>query len=148
MEYVTRHLFLPQHWVASTAYTTDDYCNANGNCYKCSSAGTSSATTAPTGQTTGITDGTAKWDYYNTPIEALLADTDLCLFDYDIVELGVKAKYIKEHGGQWKPVEMEYKRAVEEAVNRTRVPHVGSFSRRGRQRGGWSYRIPYKSWDI
>lgn len=53
-------------WVAATAYALADYAiptTANGHYYKCTTAGTSHATTEPTWPTDGstVTDGTAVW---------------------------------------------------------------------------------------
>lgn len=49
------------NWIASQAAVLGQYCLANGNTYKCTTAGTSS-TTAPSGTTT-FTDGTVTWTY-------------------------------------------------------------------------------------
>lgn len=48
-------------WIASQAVVLGQWCTANGNTYKCTTAGTSSTTT-PSGTTT-FTDGTAVWTY-------------------------------------------------------------------------------------
>jgi hypothetical protein len=51
-------------WASSTAYTLGQF-RANGaNVYKCATAGTSAGSGGPTGTGTGITDGTAVWDWY------------------------------------------------------------------------------------
>lgn len=145
MEYVTRHLFLPKHYALSTAYAQNTLVNVSGNIYKCATAITASDT-VPTGTSTAIEDDDGTWDWYNTPIEALQADTDLCLFDYDIVELGVKEKYLKEMGGSGYAVaNADYKRAVEDNVNRNRGVHIGSFYRTRSLPGP---QIPYKSWSV
>lgn len=49
------------NWIASQAVALGQYCYANSNTYKCTTAGTSS-TTAPSGTTT-FTDGTVTWTY-------------------------------------------------------------------------------------
>jgi hypothetical protein len=57
---------LPQGpaWATITGYSavTPDYVTHAGNVYVCSQTGTSGAT-GPTGTGTGITDGSAKWDF-------------------------------------------------------------------------------------
>lgn len=51
-------------WQASTAVSVGDYfTNDSGKLYVCSSAGTTASSGGPTGTSTGITDGTAEWDY-------------------------------------------------------------------------------------
>jgi hypothetical protein len=65
-------------WVGNTAYTTGLY-RANGvNIYKCVTGGTSAASGGPTGTGTGITDGTAEWDWY------CLADADIQMDNLEI----------------------------------------------------------------
>ena len=49
------------NWLASQPVVLGQYCYANGNTYKCTTAGTSSTVT-PSGTTT-FTDGTAVWTY-------------------------------------------------------------------------------------
>jgi hypothetical protein len=49
------------NWIASQAAVLGQYCYANGNTYRCTTAGTS-GTTAPSGTTT-FTDGTVTWTY-------------------------------------------------------------------------------------
>lgn len=52
-------------WTASTAYELGDIVsNDSGKLYRCVSAGTSASSGGPTGTSTGITDGTATWDYW------------------------------------------------------------------------------------
>ncbi|HWI49885.1 MAG TPA: hypothetical protein VNU45_16860 [Rummeliibacillus sp.] len=53
-------------WTATTAYTVGTIVHtAAGNIYSCITAGTSGST-APTGTTTNVTDGTAHWEYMGT----------------------------------------------------------------------------------
>lgn len=53
-----------QAWSASTYYPLGSWViNDSGKNYKCTSAGTSAGSGGPTGTGTGITDGTASWDY-------------------------------------------------------------------------------------
>lgn len=51
-------------WAASHAYSTGDrITNDSGKVYYCATAGTSASSGGPTGTGTGITDGTAVWNY-------------------------------------------------------------------------------------
>ncbi len=51
-------------WTVSTAFALNALMTANGNLYKCTTAGTTAATgTGPAGTGTGIADGTAVWAY-------------------------------------------------------------------------------------
>jgi hypothetical protein len=61
-------------WATSTAYALNALVAANGNIYKCTTAGTSAASgTGPTGTGSGIVDGTAQWAYQTTASVALVA---------------------------------------------------------------------------
>jgi len=59
---VTVHA-VAQPWVASTAYIVGQKVKNNSNVYECSTAGTSAGSGGPSGTSTDITDGNAKWDY-------------------------------------------------------------------------------------
>lgn len=53
-----------QNWGASTTYALNQQViNDTGKVYKCTTAGTSAGSGGPTGTSTGITDGSAVWDY-------------------------------------------------------------------------------------
>jgi hypothetical protein len=61
-------------WAQSTAYAVNAYAQANGNLYKCTTAGTSAASGAgPAATTAGIADGSAVWAYQSTASVALVA---------------------------------------------------------------------------
>jgi hypothetical protein len=51
-------------WTVSTAWQLNETCLNNGKYYNCTTAGTSAASgTGPTGTGSGISDGTAVWEY-------------------------------------------------------------------------------------
>jgi lysophospholipase L1-like esterase len=50
-------------WVASNSYALGSVVDNGGKSYYCTQAGTSASSGGPTGTSTGITDGTAKWNY-------------------------------------------------------------------------------------
>jgi hypothetical protein len=143
--YLSRNLFMPKHWLPSTVYTSGTYVNANGNIYLCDTNGTSHASTAPTGQTQNISDGTTRWDYVSDPYETIIADTDLCLFDPDLVKLGLRAKWNEEHGGEYEMAKFEYETKISQAVSRMKGSSVGSLIRVSNNP---RYRIPSRSWSI
>lgn len=99
-EFITAHLYVPAtNWNASTAYTLNAYVNVNGQIYQVATAGTT-GTTPPSGRSDGQTDGGVTWNHIDTPYETIKADTDLCIFDADLVALGVISKYIKNAKGE------------------------------------------------
>lgn len=50
-------------WASLTGYSEGDQVTANNNVYTCITAGTSAATTGPTGSAPSITDGGVVWEY-------------------------------------------------------------------------------------
>jgi hypothetical protein len=50
-------------WAASTAYTAGDRRKNGANVYLCATSGTSASSGGPTGTGSGISDGTATWNY-------------------------------------------------------------------------------------
>ncbi len=69
-------------WADTTAYVADDVVENSAagapgtNIYVCTGAGTSAGSGGPTGDTSGITDGSVTWDYVGPGAEAvLLTDT-------------------------------------------------------------------------
>lgn len=144
MEYISRNLFLPKHWAASTVYGAGVYVNVSGNIYYTSAGGTSS-TTAPTATSGSITDGTVTWTYYSSPYETILADTDLVIFDDDIVKLGLRAKYIEEKGGDYALARDEFQRKLDIAKARFPTSQIGSMAD---SRQIATYRLPSRSWSF
>jgi len=147
-EYLTSSLFVPQDWAPSTAYTTTnpDWVHSNGNWYVCVTNGTSSATTAPSSTASGaITDGTAEWNYHDDTYHNPQADSDTPLFDSDLVELGLKAKFLQHKGGDFAMFEDEFQRRIDQAVHRYKGSFVGNM---GLSYTGPRYHIPYRSWSI
>jgi hypothetical protein len=69
-------------WAASTAYTVGTYRTNGANLYIVTVSGTSAASGGPTGTTTGIDDGTVKWDYVNVaPAAAPTSSTNVIIMD-------------------------------------------------------------------
>lgn len=67
---------LSQAWAASTAYALTQQVSLGGRVYKCVTAGTSAGSGGPTGTGTGITDGTAVWDYVGV-VDIVLDNTNV-----------------------------------------------------------------------
>lgn len=130
-EYLSSNLFMPKNWLPSTAYTSGTYVNANGNIYLCDTNGTSDTTTAPSAVTANIVDGTTGWDYVSTAYETVLADTDFCIFDDELVKIGVKAFWLDEKGEEGARAMQEYQSKKSRAMMRLKGSRIGSFTRVG-----------------
>lgn len=64
-------------WVGSTAYTVGQRVRNNGNVYICVTAGNSASSGGPTTTGSGITDGTAVWDYVHAYAEVQLDNINI-----------------------------------------------------------------------
>lgn len=142
-DFVTGHLFVPPNWASSTAYVIGDYVNVNGRIYLCDTNGTSGST-PPSGTDDNQSDGTTQWDHYDDPYDTIQDDADYCIFDADLVELGLRAWYAEEQGGAIaQRAEARFLREID--VMRYRFD--GQSSARGDQSsaGGGTMHRPYVS---
>jgi len=79
------------------------------------------------------------------PKETVTADTDLVMFDDDLTTIGLRAKWIKEHGGDYKKDEDDFLARIDRAVCRMKGVRVGNF---GGSDNRPRYVVPFKSWSI
>lgn len=87
----------------------------------------------------------ADWDGDTDLRVTVSADTDLCIFDPDIVRLGVRAKWREDCGGDYAQARADFERAVDAAAARLTGPKVGSFAGK---KNVVRYNLPYKSWSL
>lgn len=147
-EYQSKNLFQPPNWVPSTAYLLNAYVNANGNIYQCTTAGTSSATTAPIGQSlTPQANGTAFFVYRPAAYETIVSDSDNSIFDDDLVQQGFKAYYYEAKSQPQAAAAMnDFRKTIDSARNRFYGSYKGRMSRLGRR--WYSGVSPAGSWDL
>ena len=89
----------------------------------------------------------AAWDGADTTLrETVTADTDLCIFDADLLKLGVRAKFLEDNNGDYAQAKAEFESRIDAAVSRFNGSYVGSMvggrvRRRyqGEKLGGWSF---------
>jgi hypothetical protein len=144
-EYITRSYLLPINWSASTSYGASAYCNASGKIYQKGSGTATSGTVVPSHSTGTGSDGTITWTHISAPYETIVADTDLVVFDDDLVKLGIRAKWIEEKGGDYAQAKAEFDTKVDQAVARYKGSYVGSMCKSAK---GPIYSIPSRSWSI
>lgn len=147
-EYISKNLFLPKDWTPSTAgFTTNVYVNANGNIYICSAITTgTTGTTAPSHTSGTAVDGGVTWQYVSSAYESVIANTDLSLFDDDIMVAGVKWRYLKAKSLDYQEEYAAYATMIDQTEARMKGPFIGSFAGTGQRRrryyvpsGGWSF---------
>jgi len=130
-DFVSAHLFVPPNWAASTAYTSGDYVNLNGRIYLCDTNGTSGST-GPTGTDDDQSDGSTQWDHYDQPYDIINSDSDVCIFDADVVKLGIRAKYFEDRE---KPLANRAMSEYNKAIEKMRYRWEGQTRARGDLRG-------------
>lgn len=146
-DYITSSLFFPPNWTPSeTGITTAKYRNANGNIYKCSAITTgTTSTTAPSHVTGTAVDGGVTWLYYSDAYETIQTESDLSLFDDELMILGVRVFYMeskRKSPGRWAA---EYDAAKKAAKSRFNGSFTGSF---GSECGGPRYSVPDGGWSF
>lgn len=97
--YLSCNWIWPRDWVASTVYSLGDIRSGDGYVYRVTTAGTS-GTTRPSWSTGSDVDGTVTWTVYieNYPsiaTNAALNDSDICLFDMDLMIEGMRWAYFR-----------------------------------------------------
>lgn len=101
---------VPVAWTGETAVGNGSYITANSNLYFCTSVAAPNSlglTTSITGKlapnftSTTEVDGTATWTWQNIVYDTALADSDLCLFDDNIMIAGLKWRFMQARGLQY-----------------------------------------------
>lgn len=111
-EYITKTLFRPKTWVTSTSFAAGSYCSYNGNIYKTTAGGTTGAT-PPTHTTGSASDGTVTWTYQTAYFQTIVADTDECLLDNQVVIDGAIWRFKRERGLFYEELKQEALRTIE-----------------------------------
>lgn len=102
-EYVSRY-WVRQIWQPETAYAIGDVVINGSNVYTADTAGTSDTSGGPTGTSTNIVDGTARWDYTaavagaNGLLEKPSWGGDVILFDRRMMVCGLKFRFLSTKG--------------------------------------------------
>ena len=118
-EYISKTWIRPKVWTVSTVVTLNELISYDNIIYQVTSAGTTSATTAPTHTSGDDTNGTATLTVYTTPLQVFQADTDVSLIDEDVISLGVQYRHLRQkdlHGA--KELEAEFERDLNRAAQR------------------------------
>jgi hypothetical protein len=143
-EYITKTIFLPKFWSASVAFGATTYCSANGNIYYTTAGGTTGAT-IPSHTTGSASDGTVTWVYISAPKETIALDTDLCLFDDDLMVAELKWRYLRAKKKDYQQEYSDAQTLLMGAVARLEGSRVGSFEGKARE---VKYELPDGSWTF
>lgn len=116
-EYITKTMFIPPFWSANTVVAATSYRSASGNIYFTTAGGTTGATN-PTATSSVPVDGTVTWTYITAPYETIITDSDLSLFDDDIMIAGIRYRYQTVKGVDSSQAKAEHDALVDSAVAR------------------------------
>lgn len=111
-------------WTAETSFVFGSFILQSGQYYKCSTPGVQGNNTQITGKTapnwtpTTVPDGTVTWTFISAPYETYLSDTDVCLFDTELMIAGLKWRFLRAKGLQYEDLKAEYEVLKDTAVNR------------------------------
>lgn len=132
-------------WVGQTDYSVGDIRTTGGRYYRCVRAG-KSGITAPTWTATTVSDGTITWTHVQTAYEALVADTDLCLFDDELMILGLQWRFMRARGLDYAAIRADFERAKDQESGRLNAGRV--ISAAGRSSFGVRYPSLPESFDL
>ena len=93
---------------------------------------------------TSVPDGSITWAYQPSAYEALLGDTDLCLFDDELMIAGLKWRFMRARGMQYADLEREYQILKSRAAARWNPGRILSLT--GPKPRNWWPNIPEGSW--
>lgn len=109
-------------WAAQTSYEEGDVYTAGSTRYYLVLEGGVSGSTTPTWTISGLThtqsDGAITWTFSTSAYETLGADTDICLFDDEIMICGLQAFFLRARGLKWQDKWREYKELKSAAAGR------------------------------
>lgn len=116
--YSTKAWCLPATWVAGTSYAAGATVSYRNNRYTTSAGGTSGST-APTHTSGSASDGGVTWDYADQGYEAWVADTDIPIFDAELMKLGIRWRYLSAKKFDYAEEFRTYEEEVEKAMSRS-----------------------------
>lgn len=128
-DYVSATTILPPLWTASTVIAASSYRSANGNIYFTTAGGTT-GTTPPSATSAVPVDGTVTWVYVSTAIETVSTNSDLSIFDDDIMIQGLKYMYKEANNQNASDAQRKFETMKANAAARWVGPYRGRFDKR------------------
>lgn len=94
-------------WANYTEYSEGDLVTNASKRYRCIESGRSGSL-GPNWTQTVLADGSIDWEHITTPYEAIVTDSDLCLFDDELLIAGLRSKYPNARGQDNMQILAEY----------------------------------------
>lgn len=114
-------------WAVYTTYAVGDHVVKGSNRYRCVQGpfATNSLKSGANGPdwtvssgVTSVPDGSITWAYQPSAYEALVGDTDLCLFDDELMISGLKWRFMRARGMEYTALEAEYNKMKNRSASR------------------------------
>lgn len=149
--YLSCNWIWPRDWVASTAYTAGNIRSGVGYMYRASNSATSGST-RPDWTTGSDTDGAVTWAVYTEPYEVNstntnLNDSDLCLFDDDLMIEGMRWAYFRAKKQDYEQERSDWEQMVKSAYARFNGPVRVSMCEQIDDYFEWP-NVPSGSWNV
>lgn len=150
-EYQSMNWMLPAPWLPSTTAHSGSFISNGGNTYYTVDGGTTGSI-APThtvddqGVARSLTDGAVTWLYWAYPYVEFYADTDVPLFDHELLKLGVEWRFREGATLPYDAVRGRYEAFFERVRGNLRGAQVLSWLHSGVSL--LTPNIPEGSWDI
>lgn len=121
-EYATNLAVLPQTWGAGTTYAPLAAVSwalgiTGFNCYTTTGGGVSGST-PPTHTSGSVSDGGVTWTWASTGQETYQRDTDYCLVEEKLVELGMRWRWLDSVNMDYSEAFREWDRECDKALGR------------------------------
>lgn len=151
MGYISCNWIWPRDWAANTAYSLGDIRSGNGYVYRVTTAGTSS-TVRPSVSTGTFVDGTVTWTVYTEPYLAVdtntaLNDSDICLFDDDLMIEGMRWAWLRAKGQDYQQERQDWENQAKSAYARFNAPNRFNMNDSLYDWRDWPFTAP-GSWPV
>ena len=138
-------------WAGEKSYQTGSYVTNAGNLYlntllsnyqQSSLVSQMSGKLAPTWTGTTVVDGSVTWTWQGTAYDSVVTDTDVCMFDDDLIIEGFRWKRLQAQGLEYQDIKEEWDGRVMTAFNRWMPGRRLSMGGGGIALAGLNPRIP------
>lgn len=115
-------------WVGETQYTSGTYvlsdtnkyylCTTLSNYQQSTNVSQTSGKIAPTWTNTTVKDGTVVWTWLDTPYEAILSDTDNCLYEDHLMIQGLRWMFRQARSLDYQDIKAEWEKSKDAEIAR------------------------------
>lgn len=136
-------------WAAFTEYQEGDHVVKGSNRYRCirgpfSPTSLKSGASGPDWTATTVPDGSITYTYQTSPYEEIVTDSDLCLFDDELMIEGLKYRFLQARGMDHEDARIRFEKMKGRAISRFNPGRILSLAGRSDRtlpnipEGGWN----------